>query len=129
MSYLTDRTGNRFYFKDLGDGPAVLLVHSWALDSSIWEYQIPALVEAGYRCVAMDRRGHGRSDEPGGDYALDTLADDLATLLDDLLCEPVVRRHDLPEQFRRRVRVALLVLVDQDQVLSHPGLLLLADRD
>ena len=84
MSYLTDRTGNRFYYKDLGDGPAVLLVHSWALDSSIWEYQIPALVEAGYRCVAMDRRGHGRSDEPGGDYALDTLADDLATLLDHL---------------------------------------------
>jgi len=84
MSYLTDRTGNRFYYKDLGEGPAVLLVHSWAFDSSIWEYQIPALLEAGYRCVAMDRRGHGRSDEPGDGYDLDTLADDLATLLEHL---------------------------------------------
>lgn len=96
MSYLTHRDGTRFYYKDLGSGPVVLLAHSWALDSSIWEYQIPALVAAGYRCVAMDRRGHGRTDEPGTGYDLDTLADDLAALLDHLdLTEVSVLAHSM----------------------------------
>ena len=83
MAYFTNTDGIRFYYQDHGpaDGPAVLLVHSWSFDSTMWEYQVPALVDAGYRCIAMDRRGHGRSDEPGGGYDLDTLADDLANLV------------------------------------------------
>lgn len=86
MSYYTNPEGVRFYYQDHGpaDGPAVLLVSAWSLDSTMWEYQVPALVAAGYRCVAMDRRGHGRSDEPGDGYRLDTLADDLANFVDHL---------------------------------------------
>jgi pimeloyl-ACP methyl ester carboxylesterase len=64
VSYLTHSDGTRFYYKDLGAGPTVLLAHSWALDSSMWEYQIPALVAAGYRVVAPDLRGFGASDRP-----------------------------------------------------------------
>ena len=66
MAYFTNTDGIRFYYQDHGpaDGHAVLLVSSWSFDSTMWEYQVPALVAAGYRCVAMDRRGHGRSDEP-----------------------------------------------------------------
>jgi pimeloyl-ACP methyl ester carboxylesterase len=96
VSYLTHSDGTRFYYKDLGAGPTVLLAHSWALDSSMWEYQIPVLVAAGYRCVAMDRRGHGRTDEPGTGYDLDTLADDLADLVNHLdLTEVAVLAHSM----------------------------------
>jgi non-heme chloroperoxidase len=75
-----DRTG--LFYTAVGDGPPVLLVHAWSLSSAMWEYQVRALVEAGFRCVAMDRRGHGRSDVPGSGYDLDTLADDLARLIE-----------------------------------------------
>jgi pimeloyl-ACP methyl ester carboxylesterase len=98
MAYFTNTDGVRFYYQDHGpaDGPAVLLVSSWSLDSTMWEYQVPALVAAGYRCVAMDRRGHGRSDEPGVGYDLDTLADDLARLVDHLgLTELAVVAHSM----------------------------------
>lgn len=86
MSYYVNPAGTRFYYQDRGpgDGPVVLLVSPWALNSTSWEYQVPALVAAGYRCVSMDRRGHGRSDEPGTGYELDTLADDLANLVEHL---------------------------------------------
>jgi non-heme chloroperoxidase len=98
MAYFTNTDGVRFYYQDHGpaDGPAVLLVSSWSLDSTMWEYQVPALVAAGYRCVAMDRRGHGRSDEPGVGYDLDTLADDLARLVEHLgLTELGVVAHSM----------------------------------
>jgi pimeloyl-ACP methyl ester carboxylesterase len=84
MPYLTHHTGTRIYYQDLGDGPAVLLLSAWSLNSTMWEYQVPDLVEAGHRVVALDRRGHGRSDDPGVGYDLDTLADDLAALIDHL---------------------------------------------
>jgi len=62
----------------------VVLTHTWLLHSGMWEYQFHALVEAGLRCVGYDRRGHGRSDAPGGGYDYDTLAGDLAVLLETL---------------------------------------------
>jgi non-heme chloroperoxidase len=98
MAYFTNPDGIRFYYQDHGpaDGPAVLFVHSWSFDSTMWEYQVPALVEAGYRCVAMDRRGHGRSDEPGVGYDLDTLADDLARMVEHLgLTDLAVVAHSM----------------------------------
>ncbi|WP_214402663.1 alpha/beta fold hydrolase [Pseudonocardia lacus] len=84
MPYFDTPDGNRQFYKDLGEGPPVVLVHAWSLSSAMWEYQLPVLLGAGYRCVAMDRRGHGRSDQPATGYDLDTLADDLAALLDRL---------------------------------------------
>jgi pimeloyl-ACP methyl ester carboxylesterase len=67
-----------------GSGAPVVLVASWSLPSDQWAYQMLALSEAGHRCVAHDRRGHGRSEDPGRGYDFDTLADDLATVLDAL---------------------------------------------
>lgn len=84
MPFHETADGTRLFAKDWGAGPAVVFAHAWSLDSSMWEYQFQAFLEAGFRCVAMDRRGHGRSDVPGHGYDLDTLADDLAGLLDRL---------------------------------------------
>ena len=84
MPHFDAHDGNRQFYKDLGEGPPVVLVHAWSLSSTMWEYQLPVLLDAGYRCIAMDRRGHGRSDQPAGGYDLDSLADDLAALLDRL---------------------------------------------
>src|SRR6478752_9190849 len=66
-----------------GDGRAVVLIHGWPLSSASWSEQIPALKDAGYRVVAYDRRGFGKSD-PGDSYDYDALADDLDNVLSDL---------------------------------------------
>ena len=73
-----------------GDGPPVLFAHAWALNGQMWDYQIPALTATGYRCIVADRRGHGRSDIATHGYDLDTLADDIACVLDTLDLRDVV---------------------------------------
>ncbi len=60
----------------------MVFTHAWGLRSDQWTYQIPALAEAGLRCLLYDRRGHGRSDRPATGYDIDTLADDLAAVID-----------------------------------------------
>jgi non-heme chloroperoxidase len=72
------------FYRDWGEGPPVVFVASWSLPSDSWAYQMLALSEAGCRCVAYDRRGHGRSDDPGRGYDFDTLADDLAAVMEAL---------------------------------------------
>lgn len=67
-----------------GTGRPVVLIHGWPLSAESWKAQVPALREAGYRVVAYDRRGFGRSDKPADGYEYDTLADDLAGVLEDL---------------------------------------------
>lgn len=67
-----------------GDGRPVVLIHGWPLSGQAWSGQVPALKEAGYRVVTYDRRGFGRSDKPHGGYDYDTLADDLAHILEQL---------------------------------------------
>jgi non-heme chloroperoxidase len=86
MPILTTTNGCSLFFSDWGErgGRPVVLVHAWGLSSDMWHQQIPDLVEAGLRGVVCDRRGHGRSDRPGGAYDIDTLADDLAAVLDQL---------------------------------------------
>jgi non-heme chloroperoxidase len=84
MPHIEASDGTRLFYYDGGTGPVAVFVHAWSLSSAMWEYQVAAFREAGYRCVALDRRGHGRSDVPGSGYDLDTLAGDLATLLDRL---------------------------------------------
>jgi non-heme chloroperoxidase len=84
MNTLTTRDGTRLYYKDWGSGPPVVFSHGWPLSSDSWESQMLYLAEAGHRCVAHDRRGHGRSSQPWQGNDMDTYADDLATLLDTL---------------------------------------------
>lgn len=82
--WLEARDGAQLFHLDWGTGRPVVFLHAWALSSDIWEYQMCALVERGLRCIALDRRGHGRSPDPGRNYDANTLADDVATLLDTL---------------------------------------------
>lgn len=84
MTSIQTRTGLRLAYQDWGQGPTILFAHGWALGADMWEYQMTPLSNEGLRCVAFDRRGCGRSDRPGGGYDLDTLADDVADLIDEL---------------------------------------------
>ena len=76
--------GTNLFFRDWGTGRALVFLAPWAMNSAWWEYQIADLSARGVRCVAYDRRGHGRSDEPNHGYEFDTLADDLQTVLEQL---------------------------------------------
>ena len=82
MPYFDTHDHVRLQYTDWGEGRPIILCHAWALSSDAWQYQVPDLVAAGRRCITYDRRGHGRSDRPGGGYDIDTLADDLAALVD-----------------------------------------------
>ena len=70
------------HYRDWGDGAPLVFLSGWTLDADMWNYQCAPLVAAGFRCVAYDRRGHGRSSDPGRGYDYDTLADDLEAVLD-----------------------------------------------
>jgi len=83
-SFIEARDGTRLFHLDWGTGKPVVFCHAWGLNADLWEYQMIELVDHGMRCVAYDRRGHGRSASPGGGYDFDTLADDLAAVLDRL---------------------------------------------
>lgn len=82
--FIETRDGAKLAYTDWGSGPPVVFVHAWALPSPMWDYQIGALSHVGLRCIAYDRRGHGRSSKPGSGYDCDTLADDLSALLTQL---------------------------------------------
>jgi non-heme chloroperoxidase len=72
------------HYEDWGDGPPIVFVAAWALSSKMWQYQMVTLADDGFRAVAYDRRGHGRSGRPGSGYDYDTLADDLSALMEHL---------------------------------------------
>jgi non-heme chloroperoxidase len=82
--FIETSDGVKLASTDWGAGKPVVFIHAWALPSAMWDYQIGALSEQGLRCIAYDRRGHGRSSKPGGGYDCDTLADDLSALLTQL---------------------------------------------
>lgn len=81
---ITTRDGARIYFKDWGEGQPVVFSHGWPLSADAWDAQMLFLGERGYRVIAHDRRGHGRSSQTWTGNDLDTYADDLATLTQTL---------------------------------------------
>lgn len=85
-SYITTRDGVQLYYKDWGpkDGQVVTFSHGWPLNSDSWESQMMFLADKGYRVVAHDRRGHGRSSQPWDGNDMDHYADDLATVIETL---------------------------------------------
>ena len=88
--------GVELFYRDWGKGRPVVFVASWSLPSDSWCYQMQALVDAGYRAIAFDRRGHGRSSDPGQGYDFDTLADDIAAVLEALdLRDAVLVGHSM----------------------------------
>jgi len=111
MSFIESGDGSRLFYKDWGTGKPVVFLAGWSVGSDMWEYQLVPLAQQGLRCIAYDRRGHGRSDQPARGYDFDTLADDLSALLERLDlrdvtlvghsmgCGEIVRylsRHDRP---------------------------------
>jgi pimeloyl-ACP methyl ester carboxylesterase len=114
------RDGTRLHHRDFGSGPQTLVfTSSWALDSRMWDYQVAHFAGLGYRCIAWDRRGHGRSDVAGAGYDMDTLADDLAAVLEQLDLRDVIlvghsmggaeTVHYLARRGGARVRKAALI--------------------
>ena len=81
---VTTKDGTQIYYKDWGSGQPVVFSHGWPLSSDAWEDQMVFLGAQGFRCIAHDRRGHGRSSQPWNGNEMDTYADDLATLVDAL---------------------------------------------
>lgn len=82
MYSVTTHDQSKLYVKDWGSGQPVILIHGWPLSADSWDDQAMALAEAGYRTIAYDRRGFGRSSQPWQGYDYDTLADDLASVIE-----------------------------------------------
>ena len=84
MTTISTKDGTRIYYKDWGAGPPVVLSHGWPLSADSWEAQMMFLASNGYRCIAHDRRGHGRSSQPWKGNDMDTFAGDLKELIEAL---------------------------------------------
>jgi len=90
MPYVKTNDGTELYYKDWGEGSPVVFSHGWPLNADAWEDQMLFLSKQGYRTVAHDRRGHGRSSQPWGKQNMDTYADDLADVIEHLGLQGVV---------------------------------------
>ncbi len=90
MSTITAKDNTQIYYKDWGAGQPIVFSHGWPLSSDSWEAQMLFLASKGYRCIAHDRRGHGRSSQSWNGNDMNTYADDLAALIDTLDLKNVV---------------------------------------
>src|SRR4051794_14273445 len=84
MSTIKTKDGTEIFYKDWGEGRPVVLSHGWPLNGDAWDEQLVFLASRGYRAVAYDRRGHGRSSQTSQGNEMNTYADDLAQLLERL---------------------------------------------
>lgn len=134
MSTITTKDGTEIYYKDWGTGPPVVFSHGWPLSADAWEDQMVFLGSHGYRCIAHDRRGHGRSGQPWNGHDMDTFADDLATLVEKLdLKDAILVGHSMgggevtryiARHGTRRVAKAVLIAAVTPLMLktaAHPG--------
>lgn len=90
MSMITMNDGTQIYYKDWGTGQPIVFSHGWPLNADSWESQMLFLASKGYRCIAHDRRGHGRSSQPWDGNEMDTYADDLSEIIEALNLKSIV---------------------------------------
>lgn len=96
MAFIKVTDGTNLFYKDWGTGQPIVFVHGWCINSDSWEYLMHPLAEAGFRCIAYDQRGCGRSDQPWYGYDYPALAGDLASLIEQLdLKEAVLAGHSM----------------------------------
>jgi non-heme chloroperoxidase len=103
MSMVTAKDGTQIYYKDWGQGPVVTFSHGWPLSSDAWDGQMLFLAQHGYRCIAHDRRGHGRSSQASAHNDMDGYADDLAAVSSVHPDHPIVLVF-VPRQVRESQR-------------------------
>lgn len=84
MAFVTRPDNTHIFYKDWGDGEPIVFSHGWPLNADSWDYQLLFLASHGYRCIAHDRRGHGRSSQTWSGNDMDTYADDLAAVIEAL---------------------------------------------
>ena len=90
MTTFTTSDGTQLYYKDWGSGQPIILIHAWPLNADMWEYQMHFLASNGYRVIAYDRRGFGRSSQPWSGYGYDSLVGDLNELIEALELRDVI---------------------------------------
>lgn len=96
MGTVTTRDGTEIFYKDWGTGRPVVFLHGWPLNADAWDDQLKWVADHGFRGIAHDRRGHGRSSQPWQGYDFDTFADDLAALIEGLdLRDAVLVAHSM----------------------------------
>jgi non-heme chloroperoxidase len=127
MPYIKTTDGTTLYYKDWGTGKPMVFIHPWAMSSAVWEYNMFYFLEQGYRCIAFDRRGHGRSDDPGKGYDMDTLSQDIEEVLAALdLHDIILVAHSLGgaealryvSRYRDQGRVEKLVVISAPDYLA-----------
>jgi non-heme chloroperoxidase len=131
MSTIITEEGTQIYYKDWGEGPVVTFSHGWPLNADAWDGQMLFLAQHGFRCVAHDRRGHGRSSQASSDNNMNGYADDLAAVIEALdLKDATLVGHStgggevaryIGRHGTKRVRKAVLIAAVPPLLLKTPA--------